>query len=292
MLEAAHILLVGLLRRTWVIACATVLACAALAAHAVAALVETRYLDPITPGAPPSPRVQAPPHRPQPDGRALVERDMFCSTCTRTAEPGPADGFVPAAILIATSLGSEPRATVRVPETEVQGSWGIGDDIPGVGKVTSIGWVTVELVDASGRHGQLSLLAPRADATAHAASPTPSADTPWADRVRKIDDHTVEIDRALVRELVSGTARPGGTRVLPVTDGGKLGGLRLAGVGESSLAAALNLRNADVISEVNGVHIESANTLLDLYGRIDQLNVVELDGTRAGKPLTLTLRLR
>jgi hypothetical protein len=32
--------------------------------------------------------------------------------------------------------------------------------------------------------------------------------------------------------------------------------------------------------------------MLDLYSRLDQLKIVELQGTRAGKPLEITLRLR
>ena len=216
---------------------------------------------------------------------------MFCSTCTATIESGSADAFVPDAVLIATSLGTDPRATVRVPASEVQGSWGLGERIPGVGTVSEIGWSMIEIVDASGRHGRLSLVAPAAATAARDAGPTAPA-TPWADRIRKIDDHTFEVERSLVSELVSGAVRPGGTRIMPVSENGKLTGLRIYGAGESTLAGALGLHNGDVISDVNGKHIESANTLVQLYGQLDTLSTVELDGTRAGKPLALTLRLR
>jgi S1-C subfamily serine protease len=92
---------------------------------------------------------------------------------------------------------------------------------------------------------------------------------------------------------VSGAVRPGGARILPVTDGaGQLAGLRIAGAGAGSIAAAIGLRNGDVLAEINGKHIESANTLIDVYGRLDELNTVELDGTRGKQPLALTLRLR
>ena len=47
-----------------------------------------------------------------------------------------------------------------------------------------------------------------------------------------------------------------------------------------------------MLQAVNNQKIESANTLLGLYSQLEQLNTVELAGTRAGKPLTLTLRLR
>jgi len=63
-------------------------------------------------------------------------------------------------------------------------------------------------------------------------------------------------------------------------------------VRSGSIAGALGLRNGDVLQAVNNTKIESANTLLELYAQLEQLNNVELAGTRAGKPMTLMLRLR
>ena len=294
LLDHTKIVVAFVLCRSWLVALATVVTCAAFAASAASALVEAFYLDPSGHGPTPPARVpEVTRARPKPDGAGLVERNMFCSSCAPASEPTPADDFVPGAVLIATSLGAEPRATLRVPGSEVQGSFGIGDTIPGVGALADIGWISVDIVDPRGRHGHLSLLGA---ATPEHAAPVPAAD-PWRDRVRAIDDHTFEVDRSLVRELVSGAIKPGGARVVPVTDpSGKLAGLRVLGVANHSLAAALGLANGDVLTEVNGARIESANTLLNLYSKLDDLNTVELDGTRgAGAntgPLALTLRLR
>ncbi len=215
---------------------------------------------------------------------------MFCSTCTAPAEPGPTDSFTPDAVLVATSIGLESRASLRTPN--VLGSFGIGDDVPGIGTVREIGFTYVELVDASGRHGRVTF-----DATGggpgSAATPPAAAPDPWDGRLKKIDDHTFEVDRSLVRELVSGAARPGAVRITPIPgDNGQLAGLRFSGVRAGSLPAALGIQNGDTISEINGNKITSANTLLDVLAKLDQLNVVEVDGTRAGKPLGITLRLR
>lgn len=290
-----HDIFTGLVRRTWLVVLISVLGCAAFAARAVAALVEASYLAPDPHGVTPlAPRSQ-PPRRTQPDGSALIARNMFCSSCVAITggEPGPTDSFEPAAILIATSVGTVPRATLRVPATEVAGSWGLGELIPGIGRVAQIGWTQVELVDDRGRRGRLSLLASTATGGGDAGAATLAPADPFADRIKKIDDHTFEVDRSLVRELVTGSVKPGSARISPVTGkDGELKGLRMFGVRDGSLAAALGLKNADVLSDVNGTHIQSANTLLDLYGKLDTLSTVELDGTRAGKPLALTLRLR
>jgi hypothetical protein len=278
-----------LTRRTGLVLLAIVATCAALAAHAVAALIEARYLAPEAHarGAPHAPAPQPRESKVRPDGAELVARNMFCSTCVPATEPGSTDSFTPAATLIAVSVGFEPRATLIA--DSVLGSFGVGDEVPGVGTISQIGWTFVELVDASGHHGRVRFAgAPPPPAASQAAAPDP-----WEDRLKKIDDHTFEVDRSLVRELVSGVAKPGAVRITPIAgDNGQLAGLRFFGVRPGTLPAALGIQNADTITEINGAKITSANVLLDVLGKLDQLNVVEVDGTRAGKPLGITLRLR
>ncbi len=199
-------------------------------------------------------------------------------------------------MLIATIIGEEPYCTVRALDSNAQGDYGVGDSIAGVGAITRIGWRSIDLVDRDGRHGTLDLL-DNALAAAHgedgAATPAPGAAAqPWDGRITKIDDHTFEVDRGLVRDLVSGAAKPGGARIAPRTDNGKLTGLRMFGVKEPSLASALGMQNGDVMTGVNNVPITSMQTMLDVYAHIDTLNVVEIAAERAGKPMTMTLRLR
>ncbi|HEU4615678.1 MAG TPA: type II secretion system protein GspC [Kofleriaceae bacterium] len=295
--NALHWVAAGL-RRTWLVALAAVIACSAFAAHGVASLVEAAYLDGLPPRQAPLHPVQAPATPRTLDGSALVARNMFCSTCTETdsGEPGPTASFKPDAILIATSVGADPRATLRVPATEVQGSWGVGDVVPGVGRIEHVGFTSIEVVEVagSGRRGTLSLFdgIPGGRGDAGAATPAPAAADPFADRIRKIDATTFEVDRQLVRELVGGSPKAAGARISPISKNGKLTGLRLFGVRGGSLASSMGLQNGDVLEAINNQHIESANTLLGIYAQLDQLNVVELAGTRHGKPLTLTLRLR
>ena len=276
------------------------LACAGLAAAAVSSVISARYLVPATNG----PRVlvlqtAAPVVVVKPTtalGRDLVGRDMFCSSCDPIPEvAGPDDTFTPQAVLIATMIGIAPWCTVRATDAHAQGDYGLGAAIPGVGTITRIGVRSIDLVDATGRHGHLDLLDTVAAARGDGAA-TPSAAAaaePWEGRIHKIDDHTFEVDRDLVRELVTGGAKPGATRILPRTDKtGKLTGLRVFGVKADSLGGALGLANGDVLTGVNNVPITSAQTLLDVYAKIDSLNVVELAGERAEQPMTITLRLR
>jgi hypothetical protein len=289
-------------RRTSIIAVIAVVSCGVFAAHAAAALVAAGYLAPGT-EATPRPGLVARPVEPvppgghhRPGGGQLVERNMFCSSCTPVAGAAAGNDLVlPPAVLIETSFGGEPRATVHVLASEVQGSWGIGDTIPGLGRLDRIAPRWIELVDPAGHRGRLSLLglapaASRGSDTAMSESPAPAA--PWSTRIKQLDEQNYEIDRDLVRELVTGAARPGGMRFVPKLDHGAVNGVRVFGVTPGSIPFALGLHNGDTLEAIDGAPLKDLNQLLELYARLDQLSAVELTGTRAGKPLVRTLRLR
>jgi hypothetical protein len=289
MSPALHNVIAALTRRTALVSVVAVTACAAFAAHAVASLAEAMYLAPAdhAGAAPLAPAVSAPKPRTRPDGSALVVRNMFCSSCTPAAGPGPTDSFTPDATLIATSVGAVSTCTLRT--GFVFGTFGEGEPVPGIGMLEHVSFSYCDFVDGT-RHGRLTF---GGDAGTAAATVAPAAADPWEGRLKKIDDHTFEVDRSLVRELVSGAAKPGAVRIIPIPgENGQLAGLRFGGVREGSLPAAVGIKNGDLISELNGAHIANANVLLDVLGKLDQLNVVEVDGTRAGKPLGITLRLR
>src|SRR4051794_17655522 len=111
----------GFVRRTWLVTLVAVVVCAGFAARAVAAYVDADLQ--VAPHAPPSkapPRVSVSPP-PARDPNVLVQRNIFCSSCTPVVGPGPSNAYSgQPAVLIATSLGDQPRATLRVIPTEAQ----------------------------------------------------------------------------------------------------------------------------------------------------------------------------
>ena len=280
---------VGLVRRPWLVTAVAVALCAGFAGRAACALVAASIPDPVP--VPPRPAAQAQPavvaHR---DTGQLVERNMFCSSCRPGAAAEPAELAPTQAMLIATGLGGETTATLVVTATAVQGAWEVGDAIPGLGQLARIAPTWVEIVDAAGRHGRLSLRAAAADREPGTAMPARRS-AAWSERVREIDEQTYEIDRSLVRELVTGTTRAG-ARVMPVFERGELVGVRLLGVGADSIPTAIRLRTGDTLTAINGSTIKSLQQLLDLYAGLDQLSSVEVSVVRAGQPLVRILRLR
>jgi hypothetical protein len=288
---------VGLVRRPWLVTVAVVIVCAGFAAHAATSLIDARYLF-VAPErrVGPAPPVLAPTVHARPDGNQLVSRNMFCSSCpiglAGTAS-APVGFVLTQATLIATSIGHEPYATLVVAATAVQGSWGQGDAIPGLGRLDRIAPTWIEIVDGTGQRGRLSLLDAAADRGSDPArSVRPSAAAAWSERIQKLDDQTYAVDRSLVRELVTGETRLAGARAVPVLDHGAIAGARLFGVTGGSIPDVLGLKTGDVLTAVNGAPIKSLQQLFELYAGLDQLSTVEVAGTRAGQPLVRTLRLR
>jgi hypothetical protein len=287
-------LVADLARRTWLITAFTVVVCSAFAAHAATALIDASYLPPgpstTRPATATPVRLRSSSERTQRvDG---VDRNIFCSACGPTGPAGPV-GLVPQpAVLIATELAAENRATVRIVGTEVQGSWGIGDAIPGLGQLDRIGPMWIEVVDGAGLRGRLSLL----DAAA-SGDPVPTPDRSptaqrWAGRLNKLGEQDYEVDRALVRELVTTAGQRGAVPMIPLFEHGEIKGVRLGRVTAESIQDALGLKTGDILSAIDGAPLKTLDQLLDLYVRLDQLSAVELSGTRNGKPLVRTLRLR
>ena len=284
-----HFWSVGLVRRPWLVTAVAVALCAGFAARAACALVAASIPDPV-PAAPPPP-APAPAVMAHRDAGQLVDRNMFCSSCRPGAAVEPAALALTQATLIATGLGRETSATLVVTATAVQGAWEVGDAIPGLGQLARIAPTWVEIVDTAGRHGRLSLRAAAADREPGTAMPVRRS-AAWSERVREIDEQTYEVDRSLIRELVTGATRPGAMRTMPVFERGELVGMRLLSVGAESIPTALKLRTGDTLTAINGSPIKSLQQLLDLYAGLDQLSSVEVSVVRAGQPLVRILRLR
>lgn len=300
MSPALHRFIAGFFRRTWVCVGVVATMCAGFAAHAASSVTGEILLgDPASPhrsAASPAAPVAQTPKLQRPDSSTFVARNMFCATCDEVIkDPGPTEltSSATPTVLIATSIGAESRATVRVVPTEVQGSFGIGEEIPLVGTIVSISPQEVEVVDTQDKHATIKFAVnepPKPPDKDKVAATTPS--NPFADRVKQLDDHTWEADRSLFKELMGGMSKPGGVRAMPVVVKGEVQGIRLSSIKADSLPGAFGLKNGDTLVAIDGDPIKNANQVLDLMVKIDSASGFQLSGTRGGKPLELTLKLR
>jgi general secretion pathway protein C len=96
-----------------------------------------------------------------------------------------------------------------------------------------------------------------------------------------------EMDRRLGVELDRILAE---TALRPQTDGER--GLVLSRVPEGTLLTDAGLRAGDVLTEINGVAIDSLATLIGLYPRLQTESHVQATVLRNGQTVALTLNLR
>ncbi len=296
----------GVGRRSWIWTVMCVVVCAALASRTVANIIEGLALTDaeIAPAIPPVVAPPPPPPAARPTGDGLVARDMFCSSCAPA--PAAADGPMVAGddvpmttlplVLVATTLGHEPFATVRDDHSGSQGAYGERDPLPGAGPIAHIGATYVDFENpiakrierVSLRGAAVAVVAPPVAARTAAA-----AASPYADRVRKVDDTHFEVERGLVRDLVGSAGKPlPGMRVMPYSKDGKLAGVRIVAAKPDSVAGMLGLKPGDTLGAINGMAIDSLDHMLEVYSKLEDLNSVTIDGARAGKPMQLQYALR
>jgi general secretion pathway protein C len=300
-------------RYFWVVGCITVMACAVFAAKATAHIVEAKVLgDPTE-----APKTTGPVTAPKPsepkaaarskDGTQLAGRNMFCSECT-PAVVAPTD---PTSIaitslplqLLATNVGNTEKdstATVINTESQRQGSFSIGDKLPGAsGPIKAIKYKYVDFENGARIERVMLGGAPPVTTVAAAepeAKPAGEGDDMQAaidGGIKKIDDTTFEISKDLIAKVTENPmAFMKGARVVPAMKNGKPEGIKLYAIRPSSPYAKLGLTNGDTLSSVNGLEITSAEKGLEIYQKLRSATSLELDVIRRGKPVTLKYTIK
>lgn len=299
-------------RYFWVVGGVTVMVCAVFAAKATAHIVEAKFLgDPAEPAKTPTTTVT--PHKAEPkqaarskDGVQLAARNMFCSECT-PAVVAPTD---PTSIaitslplqLLATNIGSsekESYATVINTESQRQGSFSVGDKLPGAsGPIKSIRYKYVDF-ENSGRIERVMLGgAPPVTTVATAEPEKPAGDgddlqASIDSGIKKLDDTTFEISKELVAKVTENPmAFMKGARVVPAMKNGKPEGIKLYAIRPSSPYAKLGLTNGDTLTSVNGFELTSAEKGLEIYQKLRSSTSLEVEVIRRGKPVTLKYSIK
>ena len=296
-------------RYFWVLGALVVMVCAVFAAKATSHIVEAKYLgDPdhaakVTAVAPnPSTPVKQTRSK---DGALLASRDMFCSECTPAVSAVSSDPSSMAMtslplILLATNVGLRPEesyATIVNTENQRQGSYSIGDGIPGAsGKLKVVHFKYIDF-ENNGRVERLVLAGATAPVVVAVAEPGEgSGDELQASidaGIKKIDDNNYEIDKSLVdKVLANPMAVAKGARVVPAVKNGKPDGFKLYAIRPSSVYAKLGLQNGDTLQSINGFDLTSADKALEVYTKLREATSLEVDVTRRGKSEKLKYSIR
>jgi general secretion pathway protein C len=82
------------------------------------------------------------------------------------------------------------------------------------------------------------------------------------------------------------------TAIRPVTENGRVVGVRLTRIAQSSLLTEAGLRAGDVLTNINGTEIDGMATLISLWPRLQGASALQAKGLRDGRPFSLSLNLQ
>jgi type II secretion system protein C len=156
------------------------------------------------------------------------------------------------------------------------------------GRVALVGYESVTL-DFDGRKVELHLTTGVARATppaprAVAAAPPQESAPPGA-----LSMERREVERRLTQEVPRILTE---TTAVPVMDEGRVAGLALTRIPESSLLTDAGLHAGDVLTEVNGTAVDSLATLMAPYPKLQSEHELQAVVLRNGQPVHLTVTLR
>ncbi len=297
-------------RNFWVLGALVAMSCAALAAKGAGHIIEASFFNDPDHGPKVAVITQVQQVVTKPvhakDGSAFATRNMFCSDC-KPPEPvaslneGDKPGS-PAVILttlplqlLATNVGTNEQdsfASIVNTESERQGSYGLGDRVPGAsGVVKEIHFKYIDF-ENGGHIERLGLMGTPPPVIAVVEAPAAgSGDDLQAmvdGGVKKIDDTHYEIDRALVDKILANPmAVNSGARVVPAVKNGKPDGFKLYAIRPTSVYAKLGLTNGDTIDAINSMELTSADKALEIYTKLKDATSLQVDVTRRGKPVTM-----
>lgn len=298
-------------RYFWVVGGLTVMTCAVFAAKATAHIVEAKFLG--DPGE--APKVNAPAQRPDArkpaeptrskDGNQVAARNVFCSEClpavVQPTDPGSIAITGLPLQLLATNVGATDKdsyATVVNTENQRQGSFSVGDKLPGAsGPIKAIRYKYVDF-QHNNRIERVMLVGAAPITTTVAVAETPKSDgdddqAAIEAGIKKISDTQFEIDKALIDRV---TANPmafmKGARVVPAMKNGKPEGIKLYAIRPSSPYAKLGLTNGDTLMSVNGMQLDNVEKGLEMYQKLRSSTNLEVEVVRRGKPMTLKYTIK
>ena len=159
----------------------------------------------------------------------------------------------------------------------------VGDTVFG-GRIAAIAPDAVVMEFADGPKELRLLAAPLTTLAASPLAPTPKAAAP-SERVFERRDVERRLGEEIPRILSD-------TTLLPVTSGGKVAGLTITRMPPGTVLSEAGLQQGDILTEVNGVPIDSMATLIGLWPKLQGESVLRAQVLRNGQPVTLGLVLR
>ncbi len=110
--------------------------------------------------------------------------------------------------------------------------------------------------------------------------------------IQRSGDNEFSVRRSLVDRILENQAElMRTTRIMPQSQGGRVVGVQMFGVGETSLLGRLGMRNGDTLNRINGLDIATPDRALEAYSRLRTADHIQLSVTRNGQPVNLDFNI-
>jgi len=145
---------------------------------------------------------------------------------------------------------------------------------------------------AGGKAFTISETAEAAAAATQTASSRSGSSCPPLEGISQVDQTSWIIKRAATESWFANlNCFATQARIVPSFSDGKANGFKLFSIRPESLYAKLGIHNGDVIVSINGAELTSPEKALEIYTRLRNASVIDLQLTRRGQPLKHTYRL-
>lgn len=299
----------------WVLNLVGIALCAILVGRAAASVLVSAVL---SGNGPPMPRrevgtqVVTPPQRGK-DIEAILERNIFCSTCAplvltpEKQDAGPIDTTPQRSSLnmqlLATMVSPNDfdwsMAVVRdnVDERKAVKIYKRGDPLPQGGAIVAqvvegrvyfVVGKRIEYLDESN--------APPPPPVVAAAEPIPGETTGLEkdiDKGVRCSGSNCEVDKSLIdKVLANTTALATSARFVPSIKDGKPNGFKLYAIRPGSMFAKIGMQNADLIKAINGLDMSTPDKALEAYTKLKSASHLTVMLERRNENITLDYQIR
>jgi general secretion pathway protein C len=241
--------------------------------------------------------------------RALLANNPFDSSARTLGAPSPtpsaADDSDPLAwpqcegvqVLIVTESVNDPwwsLTSLRDASEPSARLRRVGDGVAGK-QVAFIGYnprqqaPTVWLQGRSGSCQSMLFQKPVSVADTAASQSTEPASLPG---IHRLSDTELRVERAVVETtLADPTSLMRSVRVVPDKQGGQIVGLKLLGIRPGSLLGSVGLESGDRLESINGLSMNSPEKALQAYAQLRTAQRLNVQVSRRGRPVELTLNI-
>lgn len=195
----------------------------------------------------------------------------------------PAPEGLPALKLIGTVIGDHPYAVIFDPASSRQDLYRVKDDIGNGWLIISIDKNKIVLRKGSDKEVlEVKFIegGPKTEAAATALKPT-SAKTGLRLDPRDVEGALADMNTVMTQ-----------ARVTPNIEGGKTIGYKIFNIVPGSIYTKLGIQNSDVVERVNGVEINSPDTLYQLFQQIKSEKKITMDVNRGGRRESVAIEIR